>query len=56
MIRRATRPVAAFAVVLLATVAVSACGDEPDEGPVVGDPGPIHALHDGTIKRSTVAF
>jgi photosystem II stability/assembly factor-like uncharacterized protein len=57
LIRRATRPVASLVAVLLATFAVSACGDdEPDDGPVVSDPGPIHVHGLGINPRDGALF
>jgi hypothetical protein len=57
LLRRATRWVAALVAVLLATFAVSACGDdEPDDGPVVSDPGPIHVHGLGINPRDGALF
>jgi photosystem II stability/assembly factor-like uncharacterized protein len=57
LIRRATRSVAALVAVLLAASAVSACGgDEPDDGPVISDPGPVHVHGLGINPRDGALF
>jgi hypothetical protein len=57
LIGRAPRWVAALVAVLLATFALSACGDdEPDKGPVSSDPGPIHVHGLGINPRDGALF
>jgi hypothetical protein len=57
VIRRASRRVAALAAVLLAAIVVSACGDdEPDDGPPISDPGPIHVHGLGINPRDGALF